>query len=318
MQTTWTGVFPAATTSFDADGAFDAASMERHLARLVRAGVHGLVVNGSLGEAGTLTRPEKLAAIRCAHATAAGRVPVLTGLAETTTAGAREFAAEAAAAGAAGIMLLPPMQYVSDRRETLAYLRSVAEASTIPIMIYNNPVAYRVDVTPEMLEELAAETAFVAVKESSDDPRRITDIINRVGDRYRIFVGVDDLALESLLLGADGWVAGLVCAFPEETVALYALAREGRLEEARALYRWFMPLLHLDTSTKFVHYIKLAQAMAGLGNEHLRPPRLPLEGGERSEVEMIVAAAIATRPDLAALAAGATRPDLAALTAGKR
>jgi 4-hydroxy-tetrahydrodipicolinate synthase len=301
MQPSWTGVFPAATTPFDAAGGVDHAAMERHLDRLVRAGVRGLIVNGSLGEAGTLTGAEKLDAIRCATSVASGRIPVLTGLAETTTAGAHAFAAAAAAAGADGIMLLPPVQYVADRRETLAYFRSVAEASPLPIMIYNNPVAYRVDVTPEMFEELADERTFVALKESSDDPRRITDIINRVGDRYRIFVGVDDLALESLLLGAEGWVAGLVSAFPEETVALYELARQGRFEEARTLYRWFMPLLHLDTSVKFVQYIKLAQAMAGLGTEDVRPPRLPLEGREREEVEMIVAAALASRPDPGAL-----------------
>jgi dihydrodipicolinate synthase/N-acetylneuraminate lyase len=301
MHSPWTGVFPATTTPFDASGALDTSAVERHLDRLLRAGVHGIVVNGSLGEAGTLTRAEKLTGIRVAHAVASGRVPVLTGLAETTTEAARTFAADAAAAGATGIMLLPPMQYVSDRRETLTYLRTVAEASPLPIMLYNNPVAYRVDVTPEMFEELADEPAFVALKESSDDPRRITDIINRVGTRYRLFVGVDDLALESLLLGADGWVAGLVCAFPEETVALYTLAREGRLTAARTLYRWFMPLLHLDTSTKFVQYIKLAQSMAGLGDEDVRPPRLPLAGQERIEVEAIVAAAIATRPDLTSL-----------------
>ena len=301
MHMPWTGVFPAATTPFDATGALDTAALERHLDRLLRAGVHGLVVNGSLGEAGALTRAEKLTAIRCAHGVASGRVPVLTGLAETTTESARTFAADAAAAGATGIMLLPPMQYVSDRRETLAYLRSVADASPLPIMLYNNPVAYRIDITPDMFEDLAEVPAFVALKESSDDPRRITDIINRVGDRFRIFVGVDDLAFESLLLGADGWVAGLVCAFPDETVALYALVRDGRLDEARALYRWFMPLLHLDTSVKFVQYIKMAQAMVGLGDEDVRPPRLPLAGQERIEVEAIVAAAIATRPDLSSL-----------------
>ncbi len=301
MHTSWTGVFPAATTPFDDSGAVDAPAMERHLERLVHAGVHGLVVNGSLGEAGTLARAEKMTAIRCAQSVASGRIPVLSGVAETTTDAARTFASEAAAAGASGLMLLPPMQYVSDRRETLIYLRSVAESSPLPIMLYNNPVAYRVDVTPEMFEDLADEPAFVALKESSDDPRRITDIINRVGNRYRIFVGVDDLALESIMLGADGWVAGLVNAFPEETVALYNFAREGRLEAARRLYRWFMPLLHLDTSTKFVHYIKLAQSMAGLGEEDVRPPRLPLTGQERIEVEAIVAAAIATRPDLKSL-----------------
>ncbi|GIV57731.1 MAG: hypothetical protein KatS3mg042_0644 [Rhodothermaceae bacterium] len=195
-------------------------------------------------------------------------------------------------------MLLPPMLYRSDRRETITFLRTVAAATDRPIMLYNNPVAYGVDVTPEMFAELADEPRFVAIKESSDDVRRITDIVNRVGDRYRIFCGVDDIALEALLLGADGWVAGLVCAFPEETVALYELARAGRLAEARALYRWFMPLLHLDVSTKLVQNIKLAEAMVGLGTEHVRPPRLPLEGEERARIREIIAAALAKRPAL--------------------
>ena len=195
-------------------------------------------------------------------------------------------------------MLLPAMQYVADRRETLQHLRTVAAAADRPIMIYNNPVAYGVDVTPEMFAELADEPKFVAIKESSENIRRITDIFNAVGERYQLFCGVDDLALEALLLGAHGWLAGLVNAFPRETVVLYELARAERLEEARALYRWFMPLLHLDVSTKLVQNIKLAEAMTGLGTEYVRAPRLPLAGEERKRVESVIAHALADRPAL--------------------
>jgi 4-hydroxy-tetrahydrodipicolinate synthase len=201
--------------------------------------------------------------------------------------------------GADGFMLLPPMRYQSDQRETMQYLRTVAGASEKPIMLYNNPIAYRVDVTPDMFAGLADEPRFVAIKESSENVRRVTDILNRVGDRYRIFVGVDDLALESLMIGAVGWVAGLVCAFPRETVVLYKLIKAGRIQEALPLYRWFMPLLHLDASIKFVQNIKLAEAMTGEGSEYVRPPRLPLAGEERENVKKIVEQALRTRPGLA-------------------
>jgi 4-hydroxy-tetrahydrodipicolinate synthase len=203
--------------------------------------------------------------------------------------------------GADGFMLLPPMRYQSDRRETMQYLRTVASASGKPIMLYNNPVAYRIDIMPEMFAELAEEPKFVAIKESSENVRRITDITNLVGDRYRIFTGVDDLALESLVLGAVGWVAGLVCAFPRETVVLYKLIEAGRIEEALQLYRWFMPLLHLDVSVKFVQNIKLAEAMAGEGTEYVRAPRLPLAGEERENVKRVVESALKSRPKLPAL-----------------
>jgi len=195
-------------------------------------------------------------------------------------------------------MLLPPMRYMSDRRETTMHFRSVAASTDLPVMLYNNPVAYGTDITPEIFSELSGEPKFVALKESSGDVRRVTDIRNLVGERYRIFAGVDDLALESLILGADGWVAGLVCAFPRETVALYRLVRSGRIDEARSLYRWFMPLLHLDVSAKFVQYIKLVESIAGVGTEHVRAPRLPLTGEERRHVEGIVRDALATRPQL--------------------
>ena len=298
MQSNWQGVFPAITTPFSENGRIDFDFFQEHVQTLLEAGVHGLVVCGTLGEASTLSQVEKLDLIRHAKRMCRGRVPVLTGVAESSTADAQHFVQQAADAGADGIMLLPPMQYAPDARETEAYLRAVAEISPVPIMLYNNPVTYKTDLSPEMFAWLADEPKFVAIKESSDDVRRITDIRNRTGRRYRLFIGVDDLALEALAAGADGWVAGLVCAFPCETVALYELARVGRFDEARELYRWFMPLLHLDASPKLVQNIKLAQAMVGLGSEAVRPPRLPLTGAEREQVRSIIEQALARRPDL--------------------
>ncbi len=227
-----------------------------------------------------------------------GKVPLVACVAETTTAAGREFVKKGMMSGAEGFMLLPPMQYLSDERETEEYLRGVAAASDRPVMLYNNPVSYRIDITPPMFARLADEPKFVAIKESSDDARRISDIRNLTGDRYALFTGVDDIAMESLLLGAAGWVAGLVCAFPRETVALYGLVKARRIEEALSLYRWFMPLLHLDVSTKFVQNIKLAEAKADGGNERVRPPRLPLAGEERARVERTIDGALATRPAL--------------------
>jgi dihydrodipicolinate synthase/N-acetylneuraminate lyase len=298
MDVRWEGVFPAVTTKFLEDERLDFPAMERHFEFQISAGVHGLVVIGSLGENGALTPAEKLEVVRLASAVSGGRIPVIAAVAETTTSGACRSAENAARSGADGFMVLPPMQYAADRRETMAHLRAVAGATDRPIMIYNNPVAYRVDVTPEMFAELADEPKFQALKESSDNVRRITDILNLVGRRYRIFSGVDDLAMESLMLGADGWVAGLVCAFPAETIAIYRLMKEGRIAEALPLYRWFTPLLHLDTDVKFIHYIKLAEALAGVGTETMRRPRLPLEGEEREKVSAIIRRAIATRPAL--------------------
>ncbi len=296
MNVSWSGVFPALTTQFKRDSSLDLTGMEKHYAGQLHAGVHGLVALGSLGENGTLTRDEKLEVLRLAVSVVSGRVPVLAGVAETTTAAAADFVKLASRLGVAGFMVLPPMQYVSDRRETIHHLRTIAAASDKPIMLYNNPVAYRVDLTPDMFAELADEPKFVAIKESSEDVRRVTDIKNLVGDRYAIFIGVDDLMLESFAAGAIGWVAGLVCAFPEESVALYELLRAKRMEEALILYRWFIPLLHLDASVKFVQYIKLAQSMTGNGSEYVRPPRLPLVGEERARIERIIEQAIARRP----------------------
>lgn len=294
----WSGVFSAVTTKFTRSGNLDPKANENHYEIQLQAGVHGLVVLGSLGENGTLSAEEKQEILKLAVSVSKGRVPVIATVAETTTLGACRFVEKSAANGADGFMVLPGMQYVSDRRETMQHFRSVAAASPRPIMLYNNPIAYRVDVTPEMFAELASEPKFVAIKESSDDVRRINDIRNLVGDRYRIFTGVDDLALESLILGAVGWVAGLVCAFPRETVVLYKLAKAGRVKEALELYRWFLPLLHLDVSVKFVQNIKLAEALVGYGTEYVRAPRLTLVGDERMHVENIVQTALKTRPVL--------------------
>jgi 4-hydroxy-tetrahydrodipicolinate synthase len=297
----WTGIFPALTTKFTPGERLDLQSMERHMYGQLKAGVDGMVILGSLGENGSLSPEEKQEVLKLAVSAGGGKVPVLACVAETTTTSACHFVETSTMNGADGFMLLPPMRYQSDRRETMQYLRTVASASDRPIMLYNNPVAYRIDITPEMFAELAEEPKFIAIKESSENIRRITDIKNLVDDRYRIFTGVDDLALESLVTGAVGWVAGLVCAFPGETVVLYKLIKAGRMQEALHLYRWFMPLLHLDVSTKFVQNIKLAEAMAGEGTEYVRAPRLPLAGEERENVKRVIEQALKSRPELPAV-----------------
>jgi 1-pyrroline-4-hydroxy-2-carboxylate deaminase len=294
----WSGIFPALTTKFMQDDKLDLKLMEKHIHGQLNAGVDGLVVLGSLGETGTLSSEEKQEVLKLGVSTSAKKVPVLACVAETTTKSACRFVELSMKNGVDGFMLLPPMRYQSDRRETIQYLRTVAAASDRPIMLYNNPVAYRIDITPEMFTELADEEKFVAIKESSENIRRVTDILNLVGDRYRIFVGVDDLALESLTIGAVGWVAGLVCAFPRETVVLYKLIKAGRMKEALQLYRWFIPLLHLDVSIKFVQNIKLAEAMTGEGTEYVRAPRLPLVGEERAQAIRVIEQTLKTRPVL--------------------
>jgi 4-hydroxy-tetrahydrodipicolinate synthase len=296
MRVSWRGVFPAVTTQFRADEALDVEKTLAHVEQLLAAGVHGLVMLGTLGEGSALDAEEKRTLLSATVAAVAGRMPVLAGVAETTTAAACRLASDAEARGVDGLMVLPGLLYKADAREALAHHRSVARASGLPIMVYNNPVAYGVDVTPEMFAELADEPTLVAIKESSEDTRRIVDLANTVGDRYILFCGVDDIALECLLLGAEGWLAGLVDAFPAETVRLFELAKAGRLEEACALYHWFMPLLHLDTHTKLVQYIKLAVAEVGWGTEAVRAPRLPLVGEERQRVLGTIRAALTTRP----------------------
>jgi 1-pyrroline-4-hydroxy-2-carboxylate deaminase len=296
MRVEWRGVFPAATTQFHDDQGLDLAGTVAHLERLLRAGVHGLIMLGTVGENCSLEYAEKLDVLRAAVRQVAGRVPVLTGVAECSTALACRFAADARKAGVDGLMVLPAMVYKSDPRETLAHFRAVARATDLPVMCYNNPVSYGVDITPRMFAELADEPRFVAIKESSEDVRRITDLKNECGDRYLLLCGVDDLVLESVVLGAVGWVSGLVNAFPEENRLLWDLATAGRYEEARAVYRWYTPLLHLDTHPKLVQYIKLAAAECGHGSEMVRAPRLPLVGREREEILTLVRRAIQTRP----------------------
>ncbi len=296
MHVDWKGIFPAVTTQFKADQSLDVAAITNHLGRLLDAGMDGLILLGTVGENCSLEYAEKLEVLRATIKFVEGRVPVLTGVAECSTALACRFAADAERLGVDGLMVLPAMVYKSDPRETIAHFRTVARASRLPILCYNNPVSYGIDITPEMFTQLADEPTLVAIKESSDNVRRITDLATTVGDRYLLFNGVDDLALESVLLGAVGWVAGLVNAFPEESRLLWDLATSGRHEEALRIYRWFTPLLHLDTHVKLVQCIKLAMAECGLGSETVRAPRLPLEGRERETVLAIIRRGIATRP----------------------
>ena len=298
MKVKWKGVFPAATTAFAEDQSVDLDRTARHLDHLVRAGVHGMVVLGSVGENQSLEMEEKRDVLRAAVETIGGRVPVLAGVAQNSTSGACRFARDAEKLGADGLMVLPAMVYKADPRETVAHFRAVARASGLPVLCYNNPPSYGIDLTPEMLEELADEKTLVAVKESSDDPRRITDLANRLGDRYILFAGVDDLILERVVLGAAGWISGLVNAFPRESLLLWDLATRGCYDQALPIYRWYTPLLHLDTHPKLVQYIKLAMAQTGLGTETCRAPRLPLAGEERSRILGIVRRALATRPGL--------------------
>ena len=296
MKVTWSGVFPAATTQFRDDQSLDLLASARHLDRLIEAGVHGLIVLGTVGENTSLEADEKLAVLKAALDVNNGRVPVLTGVAEFSTAAACRFAHEAEMLGADGLMVLPALVYKADRREAIAHFRAVARAANLPIMCYNNPPSYGVDLTPEALVELADEPNLVAVKESSDDVRRITDLFNATGDRYIIFGGVDDLVLESAVLGAVGTVSGLVNAFPRETLKLWDLISTDKYDEARKLYRWFTPLLHLDTHPKLVQYIKLVAAECGMGTETVRAQRLPLVGDERERILQLVRDALRTKP----------------------
>ncbi len=296
MNVNWQGVFAAATTQFQPDQSLDIPATRAHLDRLIDAGVHGIILLGTVGENGALEPAEKRDLLRATVEHIRMRVPVLAGVAENTTAAACRFAALARDQGVDGLMVLPAMVYKADARETLAHFRAVAAATDLPVMIYNNPVSYHVDVTPEMFAELAEEPRFVAIKESSENVRRITDLVNACGDRYRLFCGVDDLVLESVLLGAVGWVSGLVNAFPAENRLLWDLAASGRWDEARRVYRWYTPLLHLDTHVKLVQYIKLAMRECGLGSETVRARACRWSATERERILAIVREAIATRP----------------------
>jgi dihydrodipicolinate synthase/N-acetylneuraminate lyase len=297
MSISWKGIFPAFTTKFTANDTLDLALFEKGLQSQLDAGVDGIVLGGSLGEASTLTTDEKETLVKLAIEIA-GPVPVVLNIAEGATKEAIKQAALGKSWGVKGLMLLPPMRYKSDDRETLTFFKSVAQSTDLPIMIYNNPVDYKVDVTLDIFEQLLECDNIQAVKESTRDVSNVTRLINRFGDRYKILCGVDTLAMEELLMGADGWVGGLVTAFPRETVAVYRLIKAGMIEEARTIYRWFLPLLELDIHPKLVQYIKLAEAQVGLGSEYVRAPRLTLVGEERERVLGIIKEGIAARPEL--------------------
>jgi 4-hydroxy-tetrahydrodipicolinate synthase len=298
MSINWKGVFPALTTPFTADDKLDLAMFGKNLDAQLEAGVHGLIIGGSLGEASTLSIEEKEALVKFAVEKMAGRIPVLLGIAEGATHEAVRQAQLAKAWGAKGLMLLPPMRYKSDHRETVTFFKTVASATNLPVMIYNNPVDYKIEVTLDMFEELIDVPQIQAVKESTRDVTNVTRLINRFGERLKIMCGVDTIIVEELLTGADGVIGGLVDAFPAETVAIYNLVKAGRVAEALDIYRWFMPLLELDIHPKLVQYIKLAEVEVGLGTEYVRAPRLPLVGEERERVLAIIRNGVAARPSL--------------------
>lgn len=298
MSLNWQGVFPALTTKFTEDDVLDLSMFQKNLDAQLEAGVEGIILGGSLGEASTLTNPEKEQLVKYAIDYLDGRVPVVLNIAEGITKEAIRRAEEAAAWGVKGLMVLPPMRYKSDDRETTEFFKAIGKATDLPVMVYNNPVDYKIEVTPAMFDELLKLDTIQAVKESTRDISNVTRLRNHFGDRLKILCGVDTLAMEELVMGADGWVAGLVCAFPRETVAIYRLVKVGRLEEARQIYRWFMPLLELDLHPKLVQYIKLAESHTGIGTEHVRAPRLTLIGEERSRIEKIITDGLAARPAL--------------------
>ena len=296
LSCTWSGVFPAATTQFDAALKLDLPATQKVQSALLRDGVHGLVLMGTVGEGNSLSAEEKRTVLRGAVEVAAGKVPVIAGVSEFTTAAAATFARDAERIGATGLMVLPAMVYVPTPAELEYHFRAVAQASALPIMLYNNPPSYRVNIDLDTLQHLADVPTIVAIKESSSDPRRFTDIINAFAERFVLFAGLDDIAFEGLTLGAKGWVSGLTNAFPVESLLLYEALVKGELERARRIYRWFMPLLHLDAEHDLVQSIKLAETLMGRGSERVRPPRLPLMGERRAAVIAMVERARDTRP----------------------
>lgn len=298
MNIEWKGVMPAVTTKFTDTDELDLVMFEKNINAQVDAGVHGIVLGGTLGEASTLLEEEKRTLTRTTVDIVKGKVPVLMNIAEQSTKGAIDAAQKAEADGASGLMMLPPMRYKAGDRETVEYFKAVANNTSLPIMVYNNPVDYKIEVTLEMFDELLKCDNIEAVKESTRDISNVTRIKNRFGDRLKIMTGVDTLALESLLMGADGWIAGLVCAFPRETVAIYELQKAGRIQEAIEIYRWFLPLLELDINPKLVQNIKLAEVAVELGTENVRAPRLPLIGAERAHVLKVIEEGVKNRPIL--------------------
>jgi 4-hydroxy-tetrahydrodipicolinate synthase len=298
MNMNWRGVMPAVTTKFTDQDELDLSMFELNIRAQIDAGVHGIILGGTLGEASTLTDLEKRLLVREAVRIVDGAIPVIINIAEQTTKAAVQSARHAQEDGASGLMMLPPMRYKADDRETVVYYKTVANSTDLPIMVYNNPVDYGIEITLDMFEQLIECPNIQAVKESTRDLSNITRLKNRFGDRLAILSGVDTLALESLFMGADGWVAGLVCAFPSETVAIYELAKANRTIEALKIYRWFLPLLELDINTKLVQNIKLAEVATGIGTENVRAPRLPLIGEERARVLEIINAGLVSRSEL--------------------
>ena len=298
MGLNWQGVFPALTTKFTADDKLDLPLFEKNLHAQLDAGVNGIILGGTLGESSVLSNEEKFDLLRFAVDKVAGKVPVIMNIAEGSTREAVKLANESEKCGAKGLMMLPPMRYKSDHRETVQYFKDVANSTSLPIMIYNNPVDYKIEVTLDMFAELVENKNIQAVKESTRDVSNVTRMINRFGDRFKILCGVDTIAMEELMLGAHGWVAGLVCAFPKETVAVYKLTKTNKIAEALEIYRWFLPLLELDIHPKLVQYIKLAEQEAGIGSEHVRRPRLTLVGEERERILRVIREGISKRPKL--------------------
>ena len=298
MNFNWQGVMPALTTQFDAQEQLNLEAFELNLVAQIEAGVHGIVLGGTLGEASTLTADEKVLLLKKAQDVISGRIPVIINIAEQSTGDAIAAAQAAEANGADGLMLLPPMRYKATDEETVQYFVAIAQSTKLPIMIYNNPVDYKIEVTLDMFDELQQYKNIQAVKESTRDISNVTRMINRFGSRYQILCGVDTLAMESLVMGADGWVAGLVDAFPRETVAIFAYTKAGKIDEALTIYRWFLPLLELDISPQLVQNIKQCEIATGIGTGHVRKPRLILKGAERIRVQKIIDDSLATRPDL--------------------
>lgn len=296
IKCTWKGVFPAVTTQFDAQGEIDLSTTGSMVDRLIGEGIHGIVALGTVGENNSLSAAEKRSVLQCVIDAAGGRVPVVSGVSELTTSAGCDYARDAEKLGADGLMVLPAMVYVPNEAELDFHFRSVASSTSLPIMVYNNPAAYRVNLSLALLKSWSDVPNIVAMKESAEDSRRFTDLFNACGDRYVILAGLDDLALEGLVLGAAGWISGLTNVFPQESVALYDAVQEGDLDRARAIYRWFLPLLHLDAQPNLVQCIKLAEEVMGRGSERVRPPRLPLSGEERAFVVKLVETAAASRP----------------------
>lgn len=294
----WEGVMPAVTTKFTSEDQLDLAMFEKNIKAQIDAGVHGIILGGTLGEASTLEHEEKEILIKTSLSLVEGKIPVIINIAEQSTKEAIAVAQHAEKVGAQGLMILPPMRYKATDFETVTYFKSIANSTSLPIMIYNNPVDYKIEVTLDMLEDLMECENIQAVKESTRDITNILRIKSRFGDRLKVFTGVDTLGLESLVIGADGWVAGLVCAFPAETVAIYELVKAGKVTEALEIYKWFMPLLELDISPQLVQNIKLAEVATGIGTENVRAPRLPLQGAERARVLEVINKAMECRPAL--------------------